>query len=81
MKILSMYGTYAGEPYVKYISGDIWELRPINERILFFGWSGAQFIMLHSFVKKSKKIPQKEFDQAKRNMQDFIKRSSGDEQK
>ena len=81
MKILSMHGTYAGEPYVKFISDEIWELRPKNDRILFFGWTGAQFIMLHCFVKKSNKIPQREIDQAKRNMQDFIKRSGDDEQK
>ena len=81
MKILSIHGTYAGEPYVKNVIGDIWELRPKNERILFFGWTGAQFIMLHSFVKKSNKTPQREINQAKRNMHDFIKRSSDDEQK
>ena len=81
MKILSIHGTYAGEPYVKYISGEVWELRPKNDRILFFGWTGAQFIMLHNFTKKSNKTPQREIDQAKRNMYDFIMRSGDDEQK
>ena len=28
IKTLSEYGTRAGEPYIKHIGGDIWELRP-----------------------------------------------------
>lgn len=34
LKILSEYGTQAGEPYVKHLDGDIWELRPLRDRIL-----------------------------------------------
>jgi len=79
MEILSIHGTYAGEPYVKYIGDGIWELRPKSDRILFFGWTGAQFIMLHIFAKKSNKTPRREIDQAKKKMQDFIKRSSENE--
>jgi phage-related protein len=81
MKILSEHGTRAGEPYVKHIDGDIWELRPRSDRIFFFAWTGAQFILLHHYTKKSQKAPQREIDQAKRNMQDFIDRSDNDEQK
>jgi len=80
MKILSEYGTHAGEPYMKHIDGDIWELRPMRDRIFFFGWNGDQFILLHHFVKKSQKTPQREIDQAKRHMRDFIERSGNDEQ-
>jgi len=79
MKILSEYGTYAGEPYVKHIDGDLLELRPKNDRIFFFSWSGSQFILLHHFEKKSNKTPQREIDQANRNMRDFIERSNSDE--
>jgi len=32
IKILSEYGTVVGEPYVKHIEGEIWELRPLKER-------------------------------------------------
>lgn len=80
MKILSEYGTRAGEPYMKHIDRGIWELRPIRDRIFFFSWNGDQFILLHHFVKKSQKTPQREIDQASRNMQDFIERSDHDEQ-
>lgn len=35
MRALSEYGTQAGEPYVKHLDGEIWELRPLRDRILF----------------------------------------------
>lgn len=35
IRILSEYGTQAGEPYIKHLDGDIWELRPLRDRILF----------------------------------------------
>lgn len=34
--ILEEYGTRVGEPYVKHLEGDIWELRPLRDKILFF---------------------------------------------
>ena len=33
IKVLSEYGTQAGEPYIKHLDGEIWELRPIRDRI------------------------------------------------
>ena len=81
IKILSEHGTYIGEPYIKHIEGDLWELRPLRERIFFFGWNGDRFILLHQFTKKSQKTPQREIDQAKRNMCDFLERSNDYEQK
>ncbi|MDR3122735.1 MAG: type II toxin-antitoxin system RelE/ParE family toxin, partial [Treponema sp.] len=30
VKALSLYGTGIGEPYIKHLEGDIWELRPIR---------------------------------------------------
>ena len=32
LKALSEYGTQAGEPYIKHLDGDIWELRPLRDR-------------------------------------------------
>jgi phage-related protein len=79
MQVLRKYGTRAGEPFVKHIEGDIWELRPMSDRFFFFGWHNNHFIMLHHFIKKTKKTPSQEIKQAKRNMNDFIERSSQDE--
>lgn len=35
MKILSTNGTRSGIPFVKHIEGDLWELRPLRDRIFF----------------------------------------------
>ncbi len=75
IEILAHNGTRAGEKYTKHIDGEIWELRPLNDRIFFFYWKDDTFILLHSFQKKTQKTPKREIEQAKRNLQDFKKRS------
>ena len=81
IKTLSEYGTRAGEPYVKHIEGEIWELRPLRNRILFFGYDGDRIILLSHFIKKTQRTPQREIDKAKRLMKDHKERSNGDEKK
>jgi phage-related protein len=79
IKYLSEVGQQAGEPYVKHIDGDIWELRPIRDRILFAAWDGRSFILLHHFVKKTQKTPKWEIDQARHNLADHRQRSKENE--
>ncbi len=79
IKSLSEYGTSLGEPYIKHLDGEIWELRPIRDRILFAAWDGNSFVLLHHFVKKTQKTPAREIEQAKRNLSDFRNRSDDDE--
>lgn len=74
VRALSINGTYLPEKYVKHIDGEIWELRPINDRILFAGWIDGAFVLLHSFVKKTQKTPLREIEQAKRELADFKER-------
>ena len=57
VKALSMYGTSVGEPYVKHLEGEIWEIRPIRDRILFAAWVNGSFVLLHCFMKKTQKTP------------------------
>ena len=76
MRILRRYGKSAGEPYMKHLDGEIWELRPIRARILFSSWLGNDFILLHYFqFKKTNKTPQSEIAKAKRNLEDMKRRS------
>jgi len=75
IQMLSEHGKAAGEPYIKRIDGDIWELRPIRNRVFFASWTGKGFILLHHFVKKTQKTPKREIDQAKRNLKDMLERS------
>ena len=75
MNLLKINGTSVGEPIVKHLDEDIWELRPIRDRILFAYWRDNRFILLHLFMKDTRKTPIREIEQAKRNLQDFLKRS------
>ena len=75
LEVLSLTGTRAGEPYVKHIQDDLWELRPLRDRIFFFCWQGDRFILLHHFMKKTQRTPRREIEQALRNREDFIERS------
>lgn len=79
IKILSEYGTRAGEPYVKHLDGEIWELRPLRNRILFFAYDGKQYILLSHFIKKTQKTPKREIEKAKNLINDYAKRSKEDE--
>ena len=72
LEVLAQFGTRTGEPYVKHILDDIWELRPTNDRIFFFYWKNQTYLMLHHFIKKTQKTPICEIEQAKRNLADFL---------
>ena len=74
IEMLSQYGTQAGEPYIKHLDGEIWELRPLRDRILFVGWANGSYVLLHYFVKKTQKTPAREIDKAKRELADLIER-------
>ena len=74
VKALSISGTYLPEKYVKHLDGEIWELRPIDDRILFAGWIDGAFVLLHCFIKKQQKTPKREIEQAKRELADFKER-------
>lgn len=71
--VLERCGTRAGEKFTKHIDGDIWELRPLDDRIFFFCWVNKTIVLLHSFIKKRQKTPKREIEQAKRNLYAFLK--------
>ena len=71
---LEQYGTRVGKPIVKHIDGNLWELRPLANRIFFFYWKDNKFVLLHHFVKKSQKTPSREIDLARAKLKDFIER-------
>jgi hypothetical protein len=72
---LARFGTRIGKPYVKHIDGEIWELRPLGNRIFFFYWKDNKFVLLHHFIKKTQKTPPKEIAKAKSNLKDFMERN------
>mgnify|MGYP004551171663 CR=1 FL=1 len=74
IEMLRHYGTRVGEPYIKHLDGEIWELRPLRNRILFVGWVNGSYVLLHQFMKKTQKTPTKEIEKAKRELADLIER-------
>lgn len=80
IQMLSKYGTRIGEPYVKYLGDNVWELRPLRNRIFFAALIDGKYVLLHHFIKKSQKTPKRELDQAKRELAIIIGRGENDEQ-
>ena len=79
INILQAYGNTIGAPVMKHLDGEIWELRPLRDRVLFAGVVGGRYVLLHQFVKKTQKTPKREIEQAKRELEDFKRRSDSDE--
>jgi len=82
IQALSVYGTeQLSENYVKHPDGDIWELRPLRDRILFAGVVDGKYVLLHQFMKKTQKTPAREIKKAKNELKDFKERSGWYESK
>ena len=56
---LKEYGLLLGMPYIKHLNGEIWELRPLRDRILFAYYKDDKFVLLSIFMKKTQKAPRK----------------------
>ena len=80
IEVLSLRGTLAGEPFIKHLDGEIWELRPLRDRILFAGWIDGGFVLLHTFIKKTQKTPAREIKRAKKELANFMERGLEDEE-
>lgn len=72
---LAEFGTRMGEPFSKHICDDIWELRPLRNRFFYAYVKDNTFIVLHYFIKKSRKTPSQEIKKAKQNLKDYLERS------
>ena len=68
-----------GVPYIKHIDNEIWELRPLRDRILFAYHIENKFVLLSVFKKKTQKTPKSEIQKAKRYLADYIMRSDNNE--
>lgn len=79
--LLAEQGVLLKEPYTRQIRGKIRELRIKDHlghvRILYFTFTGKRFILLHGFLKKTDKTPEREIETAEKRMKDFIKYYGG----
>jgi len=77
--VLEKYGTALTEPNVKHIKGKLWELRIKSasdiSRIFYFVSIGKNIVLLHGFVKKSQKTPNRETETAKSYLEDYQRRN------
>lgn len=76
--LLANYGILLKEPYTKQIKGKLRELRITARsgevRILYFAFTNRRLILLHGFMKKTKKTPIQDIEIAERRLKDFVKR-------
>ena len=73
--LLSQEGLKLSEPYIKKLDKEIWELRPLRDRILFASWRDNKFVLLSVFMKQTRKTPKREIEKAKKLLEDYKKRS------
>ena len=79
VRMLKIHGLKLGIPYMKHLSDNIWELRPLRDRILLAYLMNNEFILLSVFIKKTQKTPKRELERAKRLLIDYINRRDGNE--
>jgi len=73
------YGLSSIMPHIKKLSGTpLWELRILggdNIRIVYFIPHKEAILVLHGFVKKSQKTPEKELSLALKRYKDYLDRT------
>lgn len=74
IQLLQENGTRLPNNITKHLIEDIWELRPGNNRVLYFYHKEDTFVLLHHFRKKTQKTPISELEKAKRERNDYIAR-------
>ena len=79
LDILEEMGTRVGKPVTKHLDGDIWELRPLSNRILYAYYKDNTFLLLHHFKKQSQKTPPREIEKAKKELKDYMRRYNTNE--
>lgn len=78
INLLLEYGVLLKEPYTKQVKGKIREIIVMGKdgqlRVLYFTYTGKRFILLHAFIKKTKKTPVPDIEIAERRMENYLKR-------
>ena len=77
IELLKNQGTRLPINIAKHIDDDIWELRPGNNRVLYFYFENNTFVLLHMFKKQTQKTPPSEIEKAKKERNDFTIRNRG----
>ena len=74
--LLKQHGHTLLRPYADHVRDKIKELRVQvydgNIRIFYFFFIEHRIILLHAFKKKTQELPEREIEQAERNLKDFF---------
>ena len=83
LELLEEFGQHLQGGFITHIRGNIWELRISFagdiSRILYFIPDGKTIILLHGFIKKKQKTPNKEIEIALKRMKEYLGRSNSHE--
>ena len=74
IELLQNNGTNLPVEVAKHLEDELWELRPGNNRVLFFYFDKGTYVLLHHFRKKTQKIPRTEIEKAKKEINDYKSR-------
>lgn len=77
--LLRKRGFLLNEPYSKKLENNLFELRPVPERIIYGAFDGNCFVLLHHFRKKTNKTPKQEITKAKKELADWLERNGNNE--
>ena len=73
--LLEEFGINLGMPFAEHVEGKLWQLRTRlasnRYRLIYFLDTGKDFILLHGFVKKTRKIPKIDLAIAKNRLEDY----------
>ncbi len=79
ISILQDNGYDLREPYSKYLSDGIFELRAQAEtnamRVFYFFYVDRRIVLTHGFIKKTQKTPAAEIERAKKYRADYLRRN------
>lgn len=78
IELLEQHGPDLVRPYADHVRDKIRELRihvaDGNVRIFYFFFVDKKIVLLYAFKKKTQDLPEREIEQAERNMEDFLAR-------
>lgn len=74
LKLLKQYGKVLGMPHVRHLPGGIRELRVrgTQEIRAFFIIKEDQVTIVHAFIKKTQKIPQRELETMQKRISNLL---------
>ena len=72
LRLLEEFGTNLGMPHARRIEGQLWELRPGDDRLFYCIYMEQKFVVLYGFRKQSMKTPEREIAIARSRMKEIL---------